>query len=177
MTQKVDGRRTLVYLSDKIKEKNKIAFKDNPDKLKFRIRGNCYIVMKRMLIDYKKYFGDEKRAKNRQMPYVDSQGYLFTSATLIANFESWCMDTDTANRWLEALEHDEDKMIDFSPFILESKRIRPGISKFKINMKFLKFIAIEEPKASPLPDQPPDKKGLHIDLSKLKRFNQKNHSK
>lgn len=174
---KIDGKNTIIQLTKQVKAKNEEQWKENKKNLQSRIRGNCWTIFKRLVYDYRNHFGNKERAKKQQMPYVDAEGWLYTSAALIAHAEGRSMGNRTVNRWLDALQQDESKMIDGKPFITGYKALARDCCKLKLNADY--FCFMENPPISDTPtEKPPDESGRHIELSKLARkFNRKYHQR
>ena len=170
--QQVDGKTTLINLTEAVRKQNKTRWSQNANQLKSRFRGNCWTVLKRLVIDYRNHFGNQARTKQKTLPYVED-GWLYTSPGLIAFAEGKSMDNSTVNRWLVALQEDDKKMLNEQPFILEYKRIHLYKIGLRLNQEFFQFI---ETDAVPQAKKPPDPSPKHIELSKLAaKFNKKHH--
>jgi len=170
---KIDGKKTILDLNQKVSHKNKEAWRLGREALQERIRGNCWVVFKRLVYDYRNHFGNMERAEKKQLPFVDSDGWLHTSPALIAFMEGKSMGNRTVSRWLDALQHDKAKMIDGKPFIVGFRLISKDACQLKLNEEFFFFREGDLP-----PEKPPDSPDGHIELSKLaKRFNRKYHNK
>ena len=176
MAKKVDGKSTLLNITERVRHNNSSKWKEEKKDLQSRFRGNCWVVLKRLIADFRNHYGNLEREKRQEMPYV-SKGILYTSPALIAYAEGKSMDNSTVNRWLTALQEDKKKMIDSKPFILDRKLISPTKIGLELNMDFFAFMDITPP--SPLqPDKPPELTNGHIELSKLAhKFNRKHHSR
>ena len=173
--KKVDGKKSILDLSQKVYAKNDEAWKKGNEALHQRIRGNCWTVFRRLVFDYRSHFGNTEREKNRSLPFVDTNGWLHTSPALIAFAEGRAMGNRTISRWLDVLENDESKMIEGKPFILASKKLTHTHWKLKLNADFF-YYKETPPEPDKEPKKPPEVSGGHIELSKLaSKFNRKHH--
>ena len=167
----VNGRKTIERNVELIRKRNMDLWREK--ELSKRIRGNGWTIFKRLIYDYRNHFGDTKRANKREMPYVDSLGYLYTSKALIAHAEGKSMSNVTVGRWLERFSQEK---IDGEVFILEYRLLSRECIKIKLNESFFIMEDREKhPKHTSKPQKEPEK---GLDLSKLaKKFNKKHHIK
>ena len=179
MTQmRVNGIETILTNTVMVREMNKSLWQLDATMVKNRLRGNGWTIFRRLLYDYRNHFGNTQRAKNRQMPYVDTEGYLFTSPALIAHAEGKSMGNLTVSRWLERLQKEFDfGTVEECFFVLSHKQISRDCIRLKLNQAF--FVLENQNKDSKQdksPKKPPETNKEHIDVSKLaKKFNRKHH--
>ena len=135
--KKVNGWETIKRNTELIRNRNMELWAEK--ELGKRIRGNAWIVFRRLIYDYRNHYGNEMRAKKRQMPFVDSQGYLYTSKAPISYAEGKCMSNLTVGRWLERFQKED---FDGERFILECYPLTRYCMKIKLNHSF--FVMEEE---------------------------------
>lgn len=173
MKQKINCRQTFLQNTALVRDQNIKAWKEERKNVKNRLRGNAWTIFRRLVCDYNKHFGNITREKNKQLPYVDHAGYLYTSPALIAYAEGKSMSNKTISRWL--VRFMEEFKINKNFFILEYHQCSPRCIRLRLNTNF--FVLVDELPQQSKPDKPPPNiSNGHIELTKLaKKFNRKHH--
>ena len=174
---RVNGIQTILNNTELVRNKNKQLWRSDSRKLKERLRGNGWTIFRRLICDYRNHLGNGKRERLKLLPYVDTNGYLFTSPALIAHAEGKAMSNLTVSRWIGRFQ--EEFELDGEHFIMECKPINRDCMRLKLNEKFFVLENQKEGmKQGKQPLKPPEQDIEHIALSKLaKKFNRKHHNR